>query len=308
MWKKWKVWLFVFLLLLSACSNGENKSESGKIARDQAGAGQSSEAKMENSSEESISDSGSGDEGAGTKKKEIKDQRKVIYNADMRITVDKLENSMESVRKMAEDKGGYIVESNTNVGEEGYEDGMMVVRVPTDTFRPFLNEVKNLSKGTPHENVRGEDVTEEYVDLSSRLKAKQQVRTRLESFMANAERTEDLLKISDDLARVQEEIEQIEGRLNFLKNQSDYSTVTIQFEVKNLKAEKLQTEDLNTWKKTKMLFMETVNFLFSTVSFIVVGLLGLAPVWLIVIAVLYWLWRKRKKDQKKKPESPTTMT
>ncbi|MFG6494521.1 DUF4349 domain-containing protein [Fictibacillus sp. UD] len=303
MWKKWKVWVFIVVLLLSACSSND-KSES-KMASDQDFAGGSSDAKMENASEEGKSKADS--DTSGDKKQQIKDQRKVIYNADMQISVDKLQNTMEMVRNMVENKGGYIVESNTSAGEKGYESGTMVVRVPMDGFRTFLGEVRKLSKGTPHENVRGEDVTEEYVDLSSRLKAKQQVRDRLESFMKDAQRTEDLLKISADLASVQEEIEQIEGRLNFLKNQSDYSTVTIQFEVKNLKAEKLQTEELNTWAKTKMLFMETVNFLVSAVSFVVVALVGLAPIWLIVIAVLYWVWWKRKKAQKKKPESPTTL-
>jgi Domain of unknown function (DUF4349) len=302
MWKLWKVWVLVCVLLLGACSsNGGSKKE----AEFNMAGGDSSEAKTEVS--KSSADEGTASpEKSDKKKQSIREQRKVIYSADLRISVEKLQNSMETVRKMVEDKGGYIVESNTNIGEEGYEDGMMTVRVPMDGFRPFLQEVKDISEGSPHENVRGEDVTEEYVDLSSRLKAKQQVRDRLESFMKEAEKTEDLLKISADLANVQEEIEQIEGRLNFLKNQSDYSTVTIQFEVKNLKAEKLQTSDLNTWKKTKMLFMETVNFFVSAISFIVVALFGLAPLWLVLIPVVFWLWR-RKKGQKKKPGSPTSM-
>jgi Domain of unknown function (DUF4349) len=301
MWKLWKVWVLICVLLLCACSsNGGSKKEA---SQDIAG-GEISEAKTEVS--KSSADEGTASTEKSDNKESISNQRKVIYNADIRITVDKLQNAMETVRKMAEDEGGYIVESNTNIGEQGYEDGMMTVRVPMNGFRPFLQEVKHLSEGSPHESVRGEDVTEEYVDLSSRLKAKQQVRDRLESFMKEAEKTEDLLKISADLARVQEEIEQIEGRLNFLKNQSDFSTVTIQFEVKNLKAEKLQTGDLNTWKKTKMLFMETVNFFVSAISFIVIAVFGLAPLWLVLIPVVFWLWR-RKKGQKKKPGSPTSM-
>jgi Domain of unknown function (DUF4349) len=305
MQKKWKLWVFTLLLVLGACSSEGNNSESSKMAADHDSAGSRSKAKMDQSADARTSP---GSSQVNREKQSLKDQRQVIYNADMRITIDQLQRAMDSVRNMVEDQGGYIIESNTSSGEKGYEGGMMVVRVPMNGFRPFLDELRSLSKGTPHENVRGEDVTEEYVDLSSRLKAKQQVKNRLESFIADAQRTEDLLKISADLAKVQEEIEQIEGRLKYLKNQSDYSTVTIQFEVKNLKAEKLQTEELNTWKKTKMLFMKTVNFLVSAVSFLVVGLLGLAPVWLIVIGVLYWMWRKRKKEQKKKPESPTTIT
>ncbi len=76
-------------------------------------------------------------------------------------------------------------------------------------------------------NISGDDVTEEYVDLESRLKSKRVVEERLISFMNNAEKTEDLLKISEDLAEVQEEIETIEGRKKFLENQTSLSTIII---------------------------------------------------------------------------------
>ncbi|MQR96940.1 DUF4349 domain-containing protein [Fictibacillus phosphorivorans] len=301
MWKRWKLWVFIAVLLLSACSNDSSSKSDKAVDQD---SGSKSEAKMDSSTEESQS----AESEKGKEELQTKNERKVIYHADMEITVDTLQTSMESVRKKLESMDGYIVESNTSTGEKDYQSGVMVVRVPMKSFRPFLDDVRSLSNGTPQENIRGEDVTEEYVDLSSRLKAKQQVRERLEAFMKNAQKTEDLLKISGDLAAVQEEIEQVEGRLNFLQNQSDYSTVTIQFEVKNLKAEELQTEGLNTWAKTKVLFMDTVNFLMSALSFVVVSLLGLAPIWVIVAIVVYVWWLKRKKEQKKKPESPTTLT
>ncbi|WP_416731154.1 DUF4349 domain-containing protein [Fictibacillus sp. JL2B1089] len=300
MWKRWKMWVFIAVFLLSACSSDSSSKSDKAIDRD---SGSKSEANMDTSTEESQSSESE----KGKDEQQMKNQRKVIYHADLEITVDRLQTSMEAVRKKLESMDGYMVESNTSTGEKDYESGVMVVRVPMKSFRPFLDEVRGLSKGTPNENIRGEDVTEEYVDLSSRLKAKQQVRERLEAFMKNAQKTEDLLKISGDLAAVQEEIEQVEGRLNFLQNQSDYSTVTIQFEVKNLNAKALQTEGLDTWAKTKVLFMDTVNFLMSAISFVVVSLLGLAPVWVIVAIVINVWWSKRKKEQKKKPESPTTL-
>lgn len=50
---------------------------------------------------------------------------------------------------------------------------------------------------------------------------------RLISFMEQADKTENLLDISADLADVQEEIEQNTGRMNYLKNKADLATVTI---------------------------------------------------------------------------------
>src|SRR5699024_11926322 len=105
--------------------------------------------------------------------------------------------------------------------------GQMVVRVPEEHFQTFLTDAEEAAVDVLSREVSGQDVTEEYVDLESRLKSKQVVEERLLEFMDEAEKTEDLLKISDDLSTVQEDIEVIAGKMEYLENHSDYDTVEI---------------------------------------------------------------------------------
>jgi len=99
-------------------------------------------------------------------------------------------------------------------------------------------------------SITGQDVTEEYIDLESRLKSKQAVESRF-SFMEQAEKTEDLLAISKDLAKVQEEIETIKGRMNYLENKADLATVTISIEENKVEVKNLGDSQLKTWEKNK---------------------------------------------------------
>lgn len=147
-------------------------------------------------------------------------------------------------------------------------------------------------------NISGEDVTEEYVDLESRLKSKRVVEERLLAFMEEAEKTEDLLKISNDLAKVQEEIDQIVGRMKYLENKSDLATVTIHIEERNVSL--TGEEDLNTWERTAEQFKKSLNFLMSFFSGLVVYVVGGFPIIAIMALIgliIYYIIRKqRKKD------------
>jgi len=149
--------------------------------------------------------------------------------------------------------------------------------------------------------ISGNDVTEEYVDLESRLKAKNAVEKRLLSLMEQATKTEDLLKISDDLATVQEEKEQIMGRMNYIQTNVDYSTVTINLEEEIVEVGKIDKQgNRNTWEKAKSLFVDTVNGVITFFSSIVIFLIGLSPVLLplgIIVVIWFILWRRKKRNE-----------
>src|SRR5690606_18783760 len=123
------------------------------------------------------------------------------------------------------------------------------------------------------------DVTEEYVDLQSRLRSKQAVEERLLSFMKEAEKTDDLLKISNDLARVQEQIEQIKGRMNYLENHVAFSTITINIQEKAVIIPEIKnTSELNTMENATKLFFETINAILNVFSNFIVLLIGYSPI------------------------------
>lgn len=230
------------------------------------------------------------------------DQRKVIYTADTRIEVKDLQKKIATLESLIIDYNGYIVESSrSNDTEEKNSTGFITARVPQTNFKTFMDEVESGEGKLLSNNISGQDVTEEYVDLESRLQSKKVVEKRLLAFMEQAEKTEDLLAISEDLAEVQEEIEQITGRMNYLQNKADLATVHIEIQENNVS---LEDGDLNTWEATKQQFIKSINFLLKVISNVFVFIAGNMPV-LILIGVLGWLgWifitKRVKQNHKEK--------
>ena len=116
--------------------------------------------------------------------------------------------------------------------------------------------------------------------------------------MKKANKTEDLLKISADLASVQEEIETIEGKLKFLENQTAFSTVNIMLHEYKVVVPNIDKDNLNTWEKTKKQFMKSINTLIAVVSWLVVFVIGNLPILIMisVIGLLLYLYIKKRRN------------
>ena len=115
--------------------------------------------------------------------------------------------------------------------------------------------------------------------------------------MKDAEKTEDLLKISSDLAKVQEEIEVLVGKIKYLENQTSFSTIELTMVENRVIIPEIENKDLNTWEKTKKQFITSTNALLSIGSGIIVFIVGNLPVLILVtiIAVaVFWIIKKRK--------------
>ncbi|HEY0827196.1 MAG TPA: DUF4349 domain-containing protein, partial [Bacilli bacterium] len=151
--------------------------------------------------------------------------RKLIYKANVSLEVKDYGKAQSAVRDLVALSDGYILQfSDTKTTYE--KGGTFVIKVPTNGFMPFISK---LAEKYPdlQQTVQGQDVTEEYVDLTSRLKAKQAVESRLLAFMEKADKATDLLNFSNNLGSVQEEIEQIKGRMRYLDQNVAFSTIEI---------------------------------------------------------------------------------
>jgi hypothetical protein len=291
----------LFVFLLAGCSGGMSQDDS-KMSAD----GDSNPASMENVSDDEIAfsegeENSSADEASANGEKAKTNSagaainRMVIFNAEMDLRVENYEKARNALEQKANSYNGYIVQSSSSRYDDEQQSGTMTFRIPQENFQAFLNDAEGLAVKVNNRQVSGQDVTEEYVDIESRLKSKRAVEARLLEFMKQAQKTEDLLKISSDLASVQEEIEQIAGRKKFLENQTAFSTVTINLEENTVSVPKIDNDSLNTWQKIKKQFAENINILLSAGSGIIVFLVGNLPILLIVgsiIAVIIYLVRK----------------
>ena len=189
----------LFGILFTACSSYQATEES--------------EAYVESVSYESRS------EATADVDKIVETERKVIYNADMRIKVEEVETQTETVIAKAKEQGGYMVSSDIDY---------VNVRVPAEKLNSFLDEIATMGE-VESRNVYSRDITEAYADLGIRLENAEKTRRRYLELLDKAENVSDILEIERELERLNTDIERMKGLLNSYDKQVQYSSVSINF-------------------------------------------------------------------------------
>ncbi|MGV3466897.1 MAG: DUF4349 domain-containing protein [Heyndrickxia sp.] len=280
--------LSLSVILLVACSNSESSKGGSKSSKDIASHGNATEQSLDQSNKVK----------PDSKKNLNVQSRKVIYNASLNMEVKHLPDVQDKIRDFAGQMGGYIVDQRIDEETKERQTGYQTVRIPQKKFQAFLSKVKPLGIKVENQSISGQDVTEEYVDLQSRLNSKKLSEKRLTQFMNEAKDTKTLLEISNELSKVQEEIETLEGRIKYIDNQVDFSTVTINLFENKVVVPGLDNNQLNTWEKTKKQFMKSINSLVSFLSWLIVFLIGNLPVIVllgIIGFIIFLIWRHRGK-------------
>lgn len=280
----------LLILLIAACGSSNQDQDSAKEMV--------SETFSDNhglSDTESYSDSDSDNEMADdqlTTSNEVDNnasnnttERMIIHKADLYINVKDLAKTQLVLEEKTQQYGGYIVESNVNRIEDKYMSGKMIIRIPEKHFQTFLTDTEEIAAEVVERFITGQDVTEEHVDLSSRLKSKEVVEERLISFLGDAKKTEDLLTISADLAIIQEEIELIIGKMNYLENQASFSTIEISMSEEKVVVPEIDSSKLDTWEKTKKQLTTSVNVILSAGSGLIIFFVGNLPIIGLIILV-----------------------
>lgn len=221
---------------------------------------------------------------------EVPPEQKVIYEADIAMRVARFEQVREQMETEARKLGGYIVNGTETKNDHSLR-GTFVFRIPRERLSEFLSALEKWAVEMFSKEIRGTDVTEEYVDLNSRLRAKQAEEKRLLELMKQAEKPEDLLKITDHLSQVQEEIEMIKGRKRYLDNRTSYATVTVNLEQPVV----LKKSGGGLWQQIKQSFSDSVTFLVNLFQKGLVALAAALPPLLILAAIGIPLWKRYRR-------------
>ena len=158
--------------------------------------------------------------------------RKIIRNADITMEVASTTDTQHKVTSIAEANGGFVVTSEAKQREnvdpaQRTIDIKLVVRVPSPQFGVTFDEIKKLASNTPQENVSGQDVTEEFIDLEARIKTQKALELQFLEIMRQAYKVADALEVQRQIADVRTDIEKLEGRKRFLENRASLSTITV---------------------------------------------------------------------------------
>jgi hypothetical protein len=243
--RKNKVWIFFLaaMLLLASCAsalsrdkssragNGVNTEMAAPMAASVPGAS-SQKAADESLSTSSESETPSSDDSSI--------ERIVIKNANLSIAVKDPVSSMQTISKMAEEMGGYMVSSNTykTTTYNGIEvpTASITVRVPAGKLDDALSQIKGLVEDTGtdiiNENVTGQDVTSQVNDLDSQLRNSQAAETQLLDIMSKAKTTEDVMTVFQELKAVRQEIEVLQGQIKYYKESASLSAISVDLQAK----------------------------------------------------------------------------
>jgi len=225
-------------------------------------------------------------------------KRMVIENADLSIVVTDPEAKMQAISAMAERMGGFVVSSNqfeTYLSGGGTApEGSMTIRVPAEKLKDALAEIKEGIVELKSENRSGQDVTQEYTDLSSRLKNLESTERQLNTIMQQAEKTEDVMLVFNQLTEIREQIELIKGQMQYYEQSAALSAISIRL----IAEETLKPIEIGGWKPEGVVrdaVQALVDFLkgfFEFVVWLVIVFLPAGVMTLLAVGLtLFVLWR-----------------
>ena len=307
----------------SADSSGTNRSESGfggfqAESQKMTSAGTMTEGgateaavNTDDAVEQSAQDSGEqGTDTTGTEFEQVEGvntEQKLIKTVNMSAETTEFDTLVADVRAKTESAGGYV--ENSDVGGDYGMDmtryAYLVLRIPADKLDDFVGEVKNAS------NVRTfgestEDVTLQYTDLDTHIKALREELNALFSMMEQATSMKDILAIQSQITDVRYEIESYESQLRVYDNQVTYSTVYLDLYEVNRES---STAGTTFGERVKAKFNDNLYQMGQGFQNFMVGLLGGLPILLpiiiicvVVIVVLRKFWKKRKSGGQEKTE------
>jgi hypothetical protein len=237
--------------------------------------------------------------------------RKLIYKANVTMEVESYARTQSEVRGSIVAAGGYILQfSEYNTKTE--KGGTFVIKVPSDGFFGMIDALEQLEPKSLNRNMQGSDVTEEYVDLESRLKALQVTEARLLEFMGKATRADELVSFSSELGRVQENIERLKGRMRYLDQNVAFSTIELRMFEKvketasgaDQKQSHLLERAWNSMKTSGQVMVDVFAGLLVFAAGAIPVLLVLAVILLPAYGIYRWVRSKQPSspDQAKQPE------
>jgi len=152
-------------------------------------------------------------------------QRKIIKNAQLQLTVESTDVALDRLTGITVDTGGYIISTRVFT-EQGLKAATITFAVPVDQFESALRRVRGVALKVEQENSSGQDVTDQYVDLESQVRNLEATADRIREFLKKAQTVDEALKVNQQLAQVEKDIETLKGKMNYLGDRSAFSTIT----------------------------------------------------------------------------------
>ena len=150
----------------------------------------------------------------------------VIKDAEIEVLVQSTDIAIAQVNQLTADYGGYII-STQSWYTDGFKHATLRLGIPSTAFETVLNQLRDIGLRVISETASGQDVSNEYVDLQSKLTNLEATANRIRDFLNAAKTIEETLTISAQLAELEAQIEQVKGQIRYYEGRAAYSTVTV---------------------------------------------------------------------------------
>lgn len=201
---------------------------------------------------------------------------------------------LNEIGALANSLGGFVVSSNqyetTTRNGVQVPEATITIRVPAKSLDEALTKIKAGVVDIQSETRSGEDVTDQYVDLQSRLKARQAAESQLMKMMEQAQKAEDALAIFNQLIQIQSEIEVLKGQISYYDQASALSAISVRL----IAEESIQPIEIAGWQPqgvARDAAQALVNFFQGFGSFLIWLIIFVLPVMAVCIVLLALLWR-----------------
>lgn len=217
--------------------------------------------------------------------------KKIVKTATLNAEVKDYKVFSASLYEKVKRSGGYVSTERQNQTEYKIENSV-TIRIPVDRFEAAMNELLSGAATVNEKTITSEDLTGEFVDGRSRLEAKKQVRLRYLELLKGAKNMAEILEVQQEINGIQEEIETVNGRLNFINHSSAMSTIHLTFY-------QILDPGLASKQKDNDGFLARFTSAFSDgwqwLSSLFIGIISLWPLALLSLPVFYAVrrWKRR---------------
>jgi len=213
--------------------------------------------------------------------------QKIIKNGNIKFECNDLEATYEQI-KTAVKKGRAIIQNDSEGKDYGTVYRKLTVRIPSEHFDLFIKDISTGVDYFDNKEISSQDVTEEYIDIDARLKAKKKLENRYLELLSKATKMSEMLAIEAQLSAIREEVEAKEGQLRYLQSQVSLSTVNIEFY-------KTVAEEGGITVSYGEKIWNAIKSGFNGVSSFFLGVLEVWPFLLIATALFYFIRKRFKK-------------
>ena len=236
-------------------------------------------------------------------------ERLIIRNGSLNLLVTDTEETMQDISRLTQQWEGWVVSSSVYDYYPESKQGTIYIRVPVERFDAAMSEIKALAIEVQSESTNSEDVTDQYVDLNSRLNNLEATAERVRAFLGETQDVEEALAVNQELSRLEGEIEVLKGQMQYLSQSASFSTLTINL-YPDIASQSVSVPGWRPQGTAKAALEDLVATLQGIVDFLIYFVISVLPILLVVGLPLYllvrWGWRRWRRGRGVTPPAPST--